>query len=111
MCWSRARGTGAGAGRVSRPGWSPPGTAPSLTGLGDRAHLFSSQVSLATHVDDVLGLIEAEELGEGFVLVGHSYGGNVITGVADALRERVAHCIDLDAVVPQPGVTRWRWAD
>jgi pimeloyl-ACP methyl ester carboxylesterase len=85
--------------------------APSLTGLGDRAHLFGAQVSLATHVDDVLGLIEAEEPGGELVLVGHSYGGNVITGVADALRERVAHCVFLDAVVPPPGTTRWRWAD
>jgi pimeloyl-ACP methyl ester carboxylesterase len=85
--------------------------APSLTGLGDRAHLFSAQVSLATHVDDVLGLIEAEELHERLVLVGHSYGGNVITGVADVLRERIEHCVYLDAVVPLPGSTRWRWAD
>lgn len=85
--------------------------APSLTGLGDRAHLFGAQVSLATHVDDVLGLIEAEELDGELVLVGHSYGGNVITGVADALRERIAHCVYLDAVVPPPGATAWRWAD
>jgi pimeloyl-ACP methyl ester carboxylesterase len=85
--------------------------APSLTGLGDRAHLFGSQVGLATHVEDVLSLIDAEELDDGLVLVGHSYGGNVVTGVADALRERVAHCVFLDAVVPPPGATRWRWAD
>jgi pimeloyl-ACP methyl ester carboxylesterase len=85
--------------------------APSLTGLGDRAHLFGAQVSLATHVDDVLELIESEELRDGLVLVGHSYGGNVITGVADALRERIAHCVFLDAVVPPPGTTQWCWAD
>ena len=102
-CWSRVAPRLVAAGhRVF---------APSLTGLGDRAHLFSAQVSLATHVDDVLGLIEAEELTEGLVLVGHSYGGNVISGVADALRERIAHCVYLDAVVPAPGATRWRWAD
>ena len=60
---------------------------PSLTGLGDRAHLFAASVTLATHVEDVVALIEAEELHD-FVLVGHSYGGNVITGVADRLRDR-----------------------
>ena len=85
--------------------------APSLTGLGDRAHLFGAQVSLATHVDDVLSLIEAEELDGELVLVGHSYGGNVITGVADVLRARIAHCVFLDAVVPPPGTASWRWAD
>jgi len=83
---------------------------PSLTGLGDRAHLFGSSVTLATHVEDVVALIEAEELHD-FVLVGHSYGGNVITGVADRLRERVAHYVYLDAVVPLPGAATWRWAD
>lgn len=72
---------------------------PSLTGLGDRAHLLSKDVSLATHVADVLSLIEAEELSD-IVLVGHSYGGMVISGVADALRERVAHYVYLDARLP-----------
>ncbi len=85
--------------------------APSLTGLGDRAHLSGSQVSLATHVEDVLTLIDAEELSGDVVLVGHSYGGNVITGVADVLRERIAHYVFLDAVVPPPGATRWSWSD
>jgi pimeloyl-ACP methyl ester carboxylesterase len=84
--------------------------APSLTGLADRAHLFGAQVGLATHVDDVVRLIEWERL-DGCVLVGHSYGGNVISGVADRLRERVAHYVFLDAVVPPDGVARWRWAD
>ncbi|HPU51421.1 MAG TPA: alpha/beta fold hydrolase, partial [Burkholderiaceae bacterium] len=73
--------------------------APSLTGLADRAHLFGGQVTLATHVEDVVRLIEFERL-DGCVLVGHSYGGNVITGVADRLRERVRHYVYLDAVVP-----------
>lgn len=85
--------------------------APSLTGLGDRAHLFGSSVTLATHVQDVLALLEAEELDGEIVLVGHSYGGNVISGVADVLRERIAHYVFVDAVVPLPGATRWRWAD
>ena len=84
--------------------------APSLTGLADRRHLFSSEVSLATHVEDIVGLIEAEEL-DGCVLVGHSYGGNVITGVGDRLRNRVAHYVYFDAVVPPDDATEWRWSD
>jgi pimeloyl-ACP methyl ester carboxylesterase len=102
-CWARVAPVLADAGhRVF---------APSLTGLGDRAHLSGAQVSLATHVEDVLALIDAEELRGDIVLVGHSYGGNVVTGVADALRERITHCVFLDAVVPPPGTTCWRWAD
>jgi pimeloyl-ACP methyl ester carboxylesterase len=73
--------------------------APSLTGLGDRAHLFSPDISLQTHVEDILSVVETEEL-NGFVLVGHSYGGAVISGAADTLRERVSHYVYLDARVP-----------
>lgn len=85
---------------------------PSLTGVGDRAHLFSKDISLQTHVDDVISLVEAEELND-FVLVGHSYAGLVITGVADVLRERVSHYIYLDAAVPEdmsPGAS-FGWSD
>jgi pimeloyl-ACP methyl ester carboxylesterase len=73
--------------------------APTLTGLGDRAHLFSKDISLQTHVADILGMVETEELND-FVLVGHSYGGFVISGVADTLRERVARYVYLDGSVP-----------
>src|SRR5512139_3985506 len=86
--------------------------APSLTGLGDRAHLFSKDVSLQTHVQDILSVVESEELRD-FVLVGHSYGGLVVSGVADILRERVSHYVYLDATVPpdmSPGASI-RWAD
>jgi pimeloyl-ACP methyl ester carboxylesterase len=85
--------------------------APSLTGLGDRAHLFSRHISLQTHVQDILSLVESEELTD-FVLVGHSYGGFVISGVADTLRERVAHYVYLDGSVPpdmSPGAA-FSWA-
>jgi pimeloyl-ACP methyl ester carboxylesterase len=85
---------------------------PSLTGVGDRAHLFSKDISLETHIDDIVSLVEAEELHD-FVLVGHSYGGFVISGVADALRERVSHYIYLDAGVPvdmSPGAA-FSWSD
>jgi pimeloyl-ACP methyl ester carboxylesterase len=77
-----------------------------LTGVGDRAHLMSPAIDLHTHIQDVMGLIEAEEL-QRVVLVGHSYAGMVVTGVADRLqRERpglLAHLVYLDAVVPLPG--------
>jgi pimeloyl-ACP methyl ester carboxylesterase len=85
---------------------------PSLTGVGDRAHLFSKDISLQTHVDDILSFVEAEEL-RGFVLVGHSYGSNVISGVADVLRERVSHYIYLDGIVPMDMSKggSWSWSD
>ena len=77
-----------------------------LTGDGERAHLRRRDISLQTHLDDVLGLIDAEELSD-VVLVGHSYGGMVITGVADALLARGAvrlqHLVYVDAMVPVPG--------
>jgi pimeloyl-ACP methyl ester carboxylesterase len=73
--------------------------APSLTGLGDRAHLFSKDISLQTHVEDILSVVETEELSD-FVLVGHSYAGMVISGVADTLRERVSCYVYLDARLP-----------
>jgi pimeloyl-ACP methyl ester carboxylesterase len=81
--------------------------APSLTGLGDRAHLLSKNISLQTHVEDVLSVAETEELSD-FVLVGHSYGGMIITGVADTLGGRVSRYVYLDARLPfdmSPGVS------
>ena len=77
-----------------------------LTGDGERAHLRHPGIKLRTHIDDVLGLIDAEELRE-LVLVGHSYAGQVITGVADALLARGAghlhQLVYVDAMVPLPG--------
>lgn len=75
---------------------------PTLTGLGERAHLHEPVPGLYTHIDDVAGLIETEEL-EDVVLVGHSYAGMVITGVADRLAGRVRHLVYLDAAVPRDG--------
>jgi len=80
---------------------------PTLTGLGDRAHLFTGDISLRTHVEDILALVEAEEL-QDFVLVGHSYAGLVISGAGDALRGRVSRYVYLDGAVPpdmSPGAT------
>jgi pimeloyl-ACP methyl ester carboxylesterase len=85
---------------------------PSLTGLGDRAHLFSPDISLQTHVADILAVVESEDLTD-FILVGHSYGGFIITGVADTLRERVAHYVYLDASLPpdMSAGASFCWAD
>jgi pimeloyl-ACP methyl ester carboxylesterase len=75
---------------------------PTLTGLADRSHLLSNSVNLSTHVADVVNLIRWEELKD-VVLCGHSYGGMVVTGVADKLSERIASLVYLDAFVPESG--------
>jgi pimeloyl-ACP methyl ester carboxylesterase len=62
---------------------------PTYTGLGERAHLASPSNDLETHIQDVLGVLTFEDLRE-VVLIGHSYGGMVATGVADRARDRVA---------------------
>ncbi|HET7774055.1 MAG TPA: alpha/beta hydrolase family protein [Burkholderiaceae bacterium] len=73
-----------------------------LTGVGERAHLLSPAVTLQTHIDDVIGAIEAEEL-QDVILVGHSYAGLLITAVADRLGDRIQTLVYVDAVVPAPG--------
>ena len=77
-----------------------------LTGVGERAHQLSSDIRVATHIADVLGVIRCEEL-DRVVLVGHSYGGIVVTGVADALeRDRpgvLASLVYVDGTAPLPG--------
>ena len=73
-----------------------------LTGLGERAHLLSPAITLDTHIDDVLGLIEAEEL-QDVVLAVHSYAGMIGTAVADRLGQRIRHLVYVDAVLPKPG--------
>src|ERR1700724_4250982 len=75
---------------------------PTYTGLGERAHLANPAIDLETHIRDVLGVLEFEDLRD-VVLLGHSYGGMVATGVADRARDRVAKLIYLDAFVPQDG--------
>jgi len=71
---------------------------PSYTGLGERAHLASPAIDLESHIKD----IKYEDLRD-IVLLGHSYGGMVATGVADRARDRVAQLIYLDAFVPRNG--------
>ena len=61
---------------------------PTLTGQGERAHLLSGSINLSTHIEDVLGVFRCERL-DNVVLAGHSYGGMVITGVADRIAERI----------------------
>lgn len=75
---------------------------PTLTGLGERAHLLTAAVDLETHINDVAALLEYEDL-EQVILVGHSYGGMVIAGVAGRLASRIAHVVYLDAFLPDDG--------
>jgi pimeloyl-ACP methyl ester carboxylesterase len=75
---------------------------PTYTGLGERAHLAHEGIDLETHIADVLGLLQYEDLRE-VVLVGHSYGGMVATGVADRAAERISRLVYLDAFVPRDG--------
>ena len=75
---------------------------PSYTGLGERAHLAHQALDLEAHIADMLNVISYEDLSD-IVLVGHSYGGMVATGVADRVRERIAQMIYIDAFVPRDG--------
>src|ERR1700743_970246 len=75
---------------------------PSYTGLGERAHLANPSIDLETHITDILNVIKYEDLHD-VVLLGHSYGGMVATGVADRARDRIRQLIYLDAFVPRDG--------
>ncbi|MGH2365427.1 MAG: alpha/beta fold hydrolase [Chloroflexota bacterium] len=75
---------------------------PSLTGQGERSHLATPEVNLTTHIKDVTNAIWYEDL-TNIILVGHSYGGMVVTGVADQMPERITHLVYLDAFLPQDG--------
>jgi pimeloyl-ACP methyl ester carboxylesterase len=75
---------------------------PTLTGLGERSHLLSRSINLSTHITDITNMIRWEDL-QRIILVGHSYGGMVVTGVADAMSDRVSALVYLDAFLPTPG--------
>lgn len=93
-CWDRVRPHLEAAGaRVLTP---------TLTGLGERAHLNQPVPSLDTHIEDIARVIEWEELND-VVLVGHSLGGMIISAVADRLKQKIRHLIYLDAAVPADG--------
>jgi pimeloyl-ACP methyl ester carboxylesterase len=76
--------------------------APTLTGLGERAHLLNSEVDLHRHIEDIAAVLRYEDLRD-VILVGHSYGGMVITGAADRVPGRVGRLVFLDAANPVNG--------
>jgi pimeloyl-ACP methyl ester carboxylesterase len=75
---------------------------PTMTGLGERAHLLNAEVDLYRHIDDIAAVLEFEDLRD-VILVGHSYGGMVITGTADRVPERVGRLVFLHAAHPLNG--------
>ena len=75
---------------------------PSLTGFGERVHLGTSETGLETHIQDICNLLAYEDLND-VVLACQSYGGMVVTGVADRMPERLAHLVYLNALVPEDG--------
>ena len=78
--------------------------APTMTGLGERSHLIGGKIDLATHVTDIVNVIKWENLND-IVLVGHSYGGVIISGVAEQMREAIGSIVFLDAFLPANGDT------
>ncbi len=79
---------------------------PSLTGLGERSHLASPSITLSTHIQDVVNVFEYEELAD-VILVGHSYGGMVVTGVSSRCADRIRSLVYLDAFLPDDGQALW----
>jgi pimeloyl-ACP methyl ester carboxylesterase len=77
-------------------------TTPTQTGLGERKHLLSKDITLDTFTADVVNHIEAEELKD-VILVGHSFGGTSITGAADKIPDRIRHLVYLDSVILENG--------
>jgi pimeloyl-ACP methyl ester carboxylesterase len=75
---------------------------PTMTGLGERSHLLTTQVDLNTHIQDVVNVLEYEDLND-VMLVGHSYAGMVISGVAEKAAKRLSQLIYLDAYLPESG--------
>ncbi len=75
---------------------------PTLTGLGEKQHLASPNIDLDVHITDIANIILYEDL-ENVILVGHSYGGMVIRGVADNLPNKIQRLIYIDALLPQDG--------
>ena len=72
---------------------------PTCTGCGEREHLSSPEIGLETHIQDILNVIKFEEL-DNVILVGHSFSGVTITGVADRVKDKVKHIVFFDAIVP-----------
>lgn len=83
---------------------------PSLTGMGDRAHLLTPDITAQTHIKDISNLIQIEGLNE-VVLVGHSYAGLVIAGATEYVAQRIKQLVFLDAYIPQNGKTGFEIID
>jgi pimeloyl-ACP methyl ester carboxylesterase len=79
---------------------------PTLTGNGERSHLLNANIDLDCHITDVVNVIKWESLSD-VILVGHSYGGMVITGIADRALDKIGHMVYLDAVHPRNGTGLW----
>lgn len=80
---------------------------PTMTGVGEKSHLLSPAVDLDVNITDIVNLLTWEDLTE-VILVGHSYGGMVITGVADRALDRIGHMVYLDAAHPRNGEPLWK---
>src|SRR5262245_54152872 len=93
-CWRRV------AKRLRSAGYAV--FTPTLTGMGERAHLLSSDVGVTTHVRDIVGVLPFEDLVES-MLVGHSYAGMVMSAVAEEVAGRLAHLVYLDAFTRRQG--------
>ena len=83
---------------------------PTLTGVGERSHLAGKEVNLSLHILDVCNVLQWENL-EDVVLCGHSYGGAVVTGVADAMHERIRSLVYLDGFVLGDGEALWDYTE
>ena len=97
-CWSRV------AARLRAAGHQV--FAPTLSGLGEREHLWTPDIGLDTHTEDILNVLRFEQISEA-ILVGHSYGGTIITLAADRVASKVAALVYVDAVIPENGVAGW----
>ena len=75
---------------------------PTLTGLGERSHLMRAGINVCTHVTDVVNVMKWEGLSD-VVLCGHSYGGLVVSGVAEQIAAAIGSIVFLDAFVPENG--------
>ncbi len=93
-CWQRVADRLRGAGHKV--------FTPTLTGLGERSHLLRAGIDLTTHIADVVNVMKWERL-EDVVLCGHSYGGMVISGVAEEMAAAIRSIVFLDAFVPKNG--------
>jgi pimeloyl-ACP methyl ester carboxylesterase len=80
---------------------------PTLTGLGERAHLANPEINLNTHIQDIIGILECEDLWQ-VILIGHSSGSMIITGVAESKPERLSRLVYVDTAIPKDGQS---WLD